>query len=403
MKDYQRILILGSTGSIGENTLNVISRHPDKLSVSGLSANTRINRLAEQAALYKANFVIVPDQHARENFINFWNKFSDNHPLPEIYVGKQALVECATGSSYDTVMIAIVGIAGLPAAMAAAQSSKRILLANKEILVSAGKVFLKSIDENNSELLPIDSEHNAIFQCLQRERKLIQKREKLNSYVNRLLLTASGGPFRKFSIQELELIKPEQACLHPNWNMGKKISIDSSTMMNKGLEVIEAHWLFSMPVNKIHVVIHPQSIIHSMVEYIDGSIIAQLGQPDMRIPIAYSLGFPDRLNSGVNFLDLVDIGRLDFKKIDLERFPCLSLSIDALNTGQEACTVLNAANEVAVDRFLKGKIRYTSIPHIIESSLNWFSRQFAIKISNLEDVMDLDKNTREFANNFNVI
>src|SRR5690606_30198163 len=272
----------------------------------------------------------------------------------------------------DTVMAAIVGAAGLPSALAAARAGKRVLLANKEALVAAGSLFMAAVRQNGAELLPIDSEHNAIFQCLPHAGATLSSAMPAR-WVRRLLLTASGGPFRTVDIASLEGVTPEQACAHPNWSMGRKISVDSATMLNKGLEVIEAHWLFSMPPEQIQVVIHPQSMIHSMVEYEDGSILAQLGQPDMRTPIAYGLGFPDRIESGVGPLDLAMIGRLDFEPPDFRRFPCLKLSFQALEAGQEACIVLNAANEIAVEHFLNNRIPFTGIARVIEECLDRMS------------------------------
>jgi 1-deoxy-D-xylulose-5-phosphate reductoisomerase len=293
-------------------------------------------------------------------------------------------------------MAAIVGTAGLPAALAAARAGKRLLLANKEALVAAGGLFMQTVRDNGAELLPIDSEHNAIFQCLPRSGRADVPVSPAKG-VRRLLLTASGGPFRTIALDRLPHVTPDQACAHPNWRMGRKISVDSATMVNKGLEVIEAHWLFAMPVSQIQVVIHPQSMVHSMVEYEDGSILAQLGQPDMRTPIAYGLGFPDRIDSGVGLLALTALGRLDFEEPDFVRFPCLRLSFDAIKTGQAGCVALNAANEVAVGQFLKQQIRYTEIARVIEGCLNRMGRQPAPDLNSLEDVLALDAQARVFA------
>jgi len=290
-------------------------------------------------------------------------------------------------------MAAIVGAAGLPAALAAAQAGKRVLLANKEALVAAGSLFMAAVRNSGAELLPIDSEHNAIFQCLPHEGRASAPTDPAAG-VRRLILTASGGPFRTKRWDELHQVTPAQACAHPNWSMGKKISVDSATMLNKGLEVIEAHWLFAMPPERINVVIHPQSVVHSMVEYEDGSVLAQLGQPDMRTPIAYGLGFPDRIESGVGLLDLALAGRLDFEQPDLDQFPCLRLSFDALKSGQAACIALNASNEIAVAAFLEGKLPYTSISSVIESTLNWQAQQSCRSLDSLEDVMSLDAEAR---------
>ena len=292
-------------------------------------------------------------------------------------------------------MAAIVGAAGLPGALAAARAGKRVLLANKEALVAAGSLFMGAVRESGAELLPIDSEHNAIFQCLPHDGRASAPQGPAAG-VRRLILTASGGPFRTRDWSDLHEVTPAQACAHPNWSMGRKISVDSATMLNKGLEVIEAHWLFAMPADRINVVIHPQSVVHSMVEYEDGSVVAQLGQPDMRTPIAYGLGFPDRIASGVGLLDLATSGRLDFETPDLGRFPCLALAFDALRAGQSACIALNAANEVAVDAFLAGRLRYTAIAGMIGDTLDWQAGQRTCAIESIDDVLELDRRARNF-------
>lgn len=389
----QQICILGSTGSIGKSTLDVIQRHPDTLSVYALSAYNRIEDLARQAHDSQAKVVIVPTDAAQARFRLAW---PGSRPLPEIRVGAQSLCDTVQEPVVTTVMAAIVGAAGLPSTLAAATAGKRVLLANKEALVAAGALLIQAVRDNGAQLLPVDSEHNAIFQCLpessQAGASLAPAKE-----IRRLLLTASGGPFRTTALDKLVTVSPEQACAHPNWSMGPKISVDSATMLNKGLEVIEAHWLFAMPANKIQVVIHPQSIVHSMVEYQDGSILAQLGQPDMRTPIAYSLGFPARIDSGVGLMDLATLGRLDFEEPDLDRFPCLKLSFDALNTGQAACITLNAANEVAVDCFLRRKIRYTEIAQIIEACLDQTTGLNTNSLNTLDDILALDTHVRRLA------
>ena len=390
---FQRVCVLGSTGSIGVNTLDVIARHPDTLSVYALSAHSRIEQLAAQAWATRAAVVIVPDEPARQRFILAW---PSGRKLPEIRIGADALAATAADSAVTTVMAAIVGAAGLPAALAAARAGKRLLLANKEALVAAGSLFMKTVRDHGAELLPIDSEHNAIFQCLPHGGRANAAAQPAKG-VRRLLLTASGGPFRTTLLEQLHDVTPDQACAHPNWSMGRKISVDSATMLNKGLEVIEAHWLFAMPVDRIQVVIHPQSMVHSMVEYEDGSILAQLGQPDMRTPIAYGLGFPERIDSGVGLLALTALGRLDFEQPDLERFPCLRLSFEALGAGQTACVALNAANEIAVDCFLKQKIRYTEISRIIEGCLDRMAGQVGSSLDSLEEVLALDAEARSFA------
>lgn len=395
MTAFQRVVVLGSTGSIGESTLDVIARHPERLAVYALSAYSRMARLAEQAQASRAAVVVVPDSAAREKFIAAW---AGGQPMPEIRVGAQALADTAADPQCDSVMAAIVGAAGLPAALAAARSGKRVLLANKEALVAAGSLFMQAVRDNGAELLPIDSEHNAIFQCLPHGGRAVAPHRPAPG-VRRLLLTASGGPFRGRDLEDLHDVTPAQACAHPNWSMGRKISVDSATMLNKGLEVIEAHWLFAMPADRIEVVVHPQSVVHSMVEYDDGSVLAQLGQPDMRTPIAYGLGFPERLDSGVGPLDLTRLGRLDFEKPDLARFPCLALSFAALRAGQGACVALNAANEIAVEAFLSGRLPYTWIPRVIEASLEWQARQASVTLNSLDDVLALDSDARVFAGN----
>jgi len=395
VREMQRVTVLGSTGSIGVSTLDVIARHPERMAVYALSAYSRMELLAQQAAASGAAVVVVPDDAARVRFLAAWQGTA--RP-PEIRVGAQALADTVADTGCDTVMAAIVGAAGLPAALAAAQAGKRVLLANKEALVAAGPLFLRAVRESGAELLPIDSEHNAIFQCLPHGGRASAPTEPAAG-VRRLLLTASGGPFRRADPADLAAVTPEQACAHPNWSMGRKISVDSATMLNKGLEVIEAHWLFAMPPERIEVVVHPQSVIHSMVEYDDGSVLAQLGQPDMRTPIAYALGFPERIASGVGPLDLARLGRLDFEAPDLDRFPCLRLSFEALRAGQAACVALNAANEVAVQAFLEGRLQYTWIARVIEAALEWQAGRSSVTLASLGDVLALDAEARVYAGN----
>src|SRR5690625_1011084 len=383
----QQICILGSTGSIGKSTLDVISRHTDTLSVYALSAYNRIEELARQAYDFCAKVVIVPSESARVRFRLAW---PGTRSQPEIRIGVQALCDTVQENAVTTVMAAIVGAAGLPSALAAANAGKRLLLANKEALVAAGELLMRSVRENGAQLLPVDSEHNAIFQCLPESGQTGASSVPVKQ-IRRLLLTASGGPFRTAALSELVNVSPEQACAHPNWSMGRKISVDSATMLNKGLEVIEAHWLFDMPASKIQVVIHPQSIVHSMVEYEDGSILAQLGQPDMRTPIAYSLGYPNRIDSGVGLMDLSLLERLDFEEPSFERFPCLKLAFEALEAGQAACIALNAANEVAVDQFLQNKIRYTEIAAIIDACLDKTAGMSAPSLDTLDAILALDQ------------
>lgn len=390
------VTILGSTGSIGINTIDVIARHPDRFSVYALSARSRIAQLAVQAQETRTKVVVVPTDQAAQIFKSCWHSSA---VMPEIRVGAHALAQTAADSQTDVVMAAIVGAAGLPAALAAAQAGKRVLLANKEALVAAGSLFMAAVREHGAELLPIDSEHNAIFQCLPHDGRAYAPTMP-TAGVRRLILTASGGPFRTKRWEELHHVTPEQACAHPNWSMGKKISVDSATMLNKGLEVIEAHWLFAMPPERINVVIHPQSVVHSMVEYDDGSVIAQLGQPDMRTPIAFGLGFPDRIDAGVGLLDLALAGRLDFEQPDFKQFPCLKLSFDALSDGQGACIALNAANEMAVEAFLDGRLPYTAISSVLESTLTWHAGSPTRTFQSLDDVMALDAEARQKAISF---
>lgn len=388
-----RVTVLGSTGSIGQSTLDVLARHPDKYAVHALSAYSRIELLVSQARVTAASVVVVPTDAAALEFRRLWGAGA---PSPELRVGPQALAETAGDDQSQIVMAAIVGAAGLPAALAAAQAGKRVLLANKEALVAAGSLFMAAVQASGAELLPIDSEHNAIFQCLPHHGRASAPTQP-SPGVRRLILTASGGPFRSRQWNDLHAVTPDEACAHPNWSMGRKISVDSATMLNKGLEVIEAHWLFAMPPERISVVIHPQSVVHSMVEYEDGSVVAQLGQPDMRTPIAYGLGFPERIASGVGMLDLAAAGRLDFSEPDLTQFPCLRLSFEALRSGQIACIALNAANEIAVEAFLSHKLTYTRIPSVIEGVLTQMRGSQDVALSSIDDVLDLDLEARRHA------
>lgn len=390
----QNVCVLGSTGSIGANTLDVIARHPDRFRVHALSAYSRIDKLAAQAMDSAARVVVVPDEAAAQRFRALWPA---GRPLPEVRVGADALAATAADTDVSVVMAAIVGTAGLPAALAAARAGKRVLLANKEALVAAGGLFMQAVRDHGAELLPIDSEHNAIFQCLPEDEDRARAPRQAARGVRRLLLTASGGPFRTMALDALHHVTPDQACAHPNWSMGRKISVDSATMLNKGLEVIEAHWLFAMGADHIQVLIHPQSLVHSMVEYEDGSILAQLGQPDMRTPIAYGLGFPERIASGVGLFELARLQKLDFEAPDPGRFPCLGLAYDALRAGQSSCINLNAANEVAVERFLSGAIRYTEIPQIIGDCLDRMDAVSGAMPSTLEDVLEQDRHARAVA------
>ncbi len=389
----QNITILGSTGSIGQSTIDVVMRHPDRFRVHALSGNHRMARLAEQAHQTKADCVIVPTDSAAKAFRD---AFGAQGKMPDIRVGQAALSQTAADRETDIVMAAIVGVAGLPAALAAAQAGKRVMLANKEALVAAGSIFMEAVRANHAELLPIDSEHNAIFQCLPNVSRALACQTPASS-VDRLILTASGGPFRDCPLDHLGSVTPEQACAHPTWTMGEKISVDSATMLNKGLEVIEAHWLFAMPADRIDVVIHPQSVIHSLVQYHDGSVLAQLGNPDMRTPIAYALGFPERIQAGVAGLDLVALGKLEFDAVEIERYPCLNLAYHALRQGQSSCIALNAANEIAVAAFLAHDLPYLKIAQVIEQTLDWESGQAQSKVNDLADVLARDSAARTFA------
>lgn len=375
----QQVTILGATGTIGLQTLDVISRHPERFKVFALTANTNMDGLFDLCRLYSPRFAVLLDADAA-NHLSGKLKAIDSDTT--VLHGVEALSEVSSHELVDVVMAAIVGAAGLHPAMAAARSGKRILLANKETLVMAGSLFMQAVEEGGATLLPIDSEHNAIFQVMPH-----QKSKHMSAMgVRRILLTASGGPFRNASIADLQAVTRAQALNHPNWVMGPKITIDSATMMNKGLEVIEAHWLFNASPAQIDVVVHPQSVIHSMVEYVDGSVLAQLGNPDMRTPIAYGLGYPDRLESGVSSLDLLSVGRLDFCPPDQERFPCLRLAYEALKVGGTAPAILNAANEVAVEAFLADRIGFMDIPAIIESVLSASQIEQVISIEQLVSV-----------------
>jgi 1-deoxy-D-xylulose-5-phosphate reductoisomerase len=384
----RQVAILGSTGSIGVNTLEVIRAHPDRFKVAALTAGKQVDRLAEQCLEFKPAIAVVTDaaDATRLSTLLFEKKI----PTQVLY-GSQALVTAVTESGCDTVMAAIVGAAGLVPALAAAQSGKRVLLANKEALVMSGNLFMQAMKIGGGELIPIDSEHNAIYQCLPKD---FTNTPHPSQGVEELWLTASGGPFRDNSLEQLRDVTPNQACAHPNWVMGRKISVDSATMMNKGLEVIEAFWLFGLPLEKIKVLIHPQSVVHSMVRYRDGSVIAQLGQPDMRTPIAYGLAWPERIAAGVAPLNLTQLATLSFTEPDLTRFPCLSLAFAAAKTGGTAPAILNAANEIAVAAFLEERIPFLQIPAIVEKTLSAISVTHA---SSLELILEVDAQARAIA------
>jgi 1-deoxy-D-xylulose-5-phosphate reductoisomerase len=383
----QRITILGSTGSIGTSTLDVVSRHPDRFQVHALTANRQADLLLRQCRQFKPKYAVLLDERAASHLRQ---QVRDAGLSTEVLSGSAALEQVAVLPEVDTVMAAIVGAAGLQPTLAAARAGKKILLANKEILVMAGNVFMEAVRTSGSMLLPIDSEHNAIFQALPRD----YDGDLAGNGVRRILLTASGGPFRNTPLSELHDVTPQQACAHPNWVMGRKISVDSATMMNKGLEVIEAHWLFGAGADDIQVVVHPQSVIHSLVEYVDGSVLAQLGNPDMRTPIAYGLAYPERITSGVAALDLFKVAKLDFIAPDFDRFPCLELAYQALRASGTAPAVLNAANEAAVGAFLDGQISFLDIPRVIASVLSALPVN---AVDGLDDVLDADAEARAAA------
>ena len=387
MSDKHNITVLGSTGSIGVSTLDVIARHPGRFRVVALTANSQVDKLFQQCQQFEPEYAVLLDADAAESL---QKKVLSSGLTTQVLHGVEALELVSSLPYVDSVMAAIVGAAGLRPSLAAARAGKKILLANKETLVMSGRVFMDAVRESGSELLPIDSEHNAIFQSLPRD----FGRGLKNVGVTRILLTASGGPFRTQPLSALAHVTPDQACAHPNWSMGRKISVDSATMMNKGLEVIEAHWLFDAPAEQIQVVVHPQSVIHSMVEYADGSVLAQLGNPDMRTPIAYALGFPERIAAGVAPLDLFKIARLDFEVPDMQRFRCLDLAYQVLRSGGTAPAILNAANEIAVAAFLAGELDFLGIPAVIEHTLEQIS---VMPVTCLEDVQSADHLAREIA------
>ncbi len=379
------LCILGATGSIGVSTLDVAARHNHLYKVVALTANNNIDLLFEQCLIHHPEIVVVVDETKAQLFLNKLQQTA----ISDIKVlsGTKSLEVVATLDNVDSVMAAIVGAAGLLPSLAAAKAGKTILLANKEALVMSGSIFMQAVAESGAQLLPIDSEHNAIFQCMPAGYQSGMQAKQ----ARRILLTASGGPFREMPLEKLVDVTPAQAVAHPNWDMGRKISVDSATMMNKGLEMIEACILFAMTPDQIQVVIHPQSVIHSMVDYVDGTVLAQMGNPDMRIPIAYSMAWPDRFDSGVEPLNIFDVRRMDFQEADLERFPCLRLAYQAINSGGIMPTVLNAANEIAVEAFLNEQVRFTDIPVIIERSME----KFVVKpASTLEIILEADHQAR---------
>lgn len=385
----QNITVLGATGSIGVNTLDVLARHPERFSVYALTGYSQLERLAEQCRQHQPRFAAILDEQQAPRLREM---LAVHAPDTEVLSGMAALEQLSSASEVDTVVAAIVGAAGLRPTLAAARAGKRILLANKETLVMAGELFMQTVKDSGAVLLPVDSEHNAIFQSLPQP----WCGDLSACGVRKIILTASGGPFRTYPLGDLPHVTPEQACAHPNWVMGKKISVDSATMMNKGLEVIEAHYLFHAAPRQIEVMIHPQSVVHSMVDYLDGSVMAQLGNPDMRTPIAHALGYPERIDSGVGMLDLMD-KTLTFERPDVVRFPCLKLAFDALEQGGVMPAVLNAANEVAVAAFLDRRIGYDSIPVVIANAMD---ESYAHSAHTLDGLLAADADTRRFAHHW---
>jgi len=381
----KRLTVLGATGSIGQSTLDVVERHPERFKVHALTAHSRVDELAALCQRFRPAMAVVATAEAAERL-----RLQIQSLNVDVRFGEEALIEASTAPEVDAVMAAIVGGAGLAPTLAAAAAGKDVLLANKESLVMAGALLIQTARCSGARLLPVDSEHNAIFQCLPHDdhgRACVEG-------VARLLLTASGGPFRNASIETIENATPQQAIAHPNWTMGPKISVDSASMMNKGLELIEARWLFDLPLERLEVLVHPQSVVHSLVEFYDGSVLAQLGTPDMRTPIAYAMSYPERITSGSPRLDLSSTAALTFEPPDLVRFPCLRLAQHALASGPAACIVLNAANEIAVAEFLGGRIHFGRIPAVIEECLAQLN---VTECSHLDAILSLDRIAREHA------
>ncbi len=386
MTNLQSVAIAGSTGSVGQSTLDVISRNPERYRVHMLSANTNVSEMLRQCQTHKPSFAVMQDANAAEQLQAACVKYQLD---TQVLQGNDALCECVASEPVDIVIAAIVGAAGLMSTLAAASNGKRVVLANKEALVMSGSLLMRSASESGALIMPTDSEHNAIFQCMA-DHSLSKK----EAGIEKILLTGSGGPLRNCSMKELRVVTPQQALKHPNWSMGPKISIDSATLMNKGLEVIEACTLFSLELDDIEVLIHPESVIHSMVQYRDGSVLAQLGRPDMRTPIAHAMAWPERIDSGVEALDFSQIAGLHFEAPDLNRFPCLRLAYEAMRTGGTAPTVLNAANEIAVDAFLAGSVSFLQLAQLVEDTLSY------AKISpagDLTTIIEADREARDLA------
>ncbi|MFT5579899.1 MAG: 1-deoxy-D-xylulose-5-phosphate reductoisomerase [Paraglaciecola psychrophila] len=384
----QNITVLGSTGSIGVSTLDVLQRHPDRYRVFALAANSRVDLMIPQIKACKPRYAVMNDEAAAQQLREQLQTLAISST--EVLAGEQGVAEVAAHPEVDAVMAAIVGAVGLSSTMAAVQAGKKVMLANKEALVMAGDLLMQAVADSGAVLLPVDSEHNAIFQCMPRD----YQHGLIATGVKKILLTGSGGPFRQLPKEQLSAVTPAQACAHPNWDMGKKISVDSATMMNKGLEYIEACWLFDARPDQVEIVVHPQSVIHSMVEYRDGSVLAQLGNPDMRTPIAHCLAYPERIDSGVASLDIIRTATLDFEAPDPQRFPCLRLADEAVRAGGTAMVVLNAANEIAVAAFLEQKIRFTDIAIVIEQVL---TASVSIEPVSLLLVQQADKEARRLA------
>jgi 1-deoxy-D-xylulose-5-phosphate reductoisomerase len=395
--DPLQITLLGATGSIGASTLDVIARHTARYQIYALTANTNVALMLSLCESWKPRFAVMNDEISADVLSRH---LQAQGLATEVLNGEAGLLQVVEDEAVDCVVAAIVGAAGLVPTLAAARQGKRVLLANKEALVMSGKLFIDTARENDAILMPVDSEHNAIFQCmpdsLTEQRSSVKIANQKGAGIERIWLTASGGPFRTWSAEQLQYVTPGQAVNHPNWDMGRKISVDSATLMNKGLELIEAYWLFDMDICNIDVVIHPQSVIHSMVSYSDGSVLAQLGNPDMRTPIAHALAWPERIQSGVEPLSIFDVAKLDFEKPDLERFPCLRLCYEAIKTGGSASIVLNAANEVAVAAFLDEKIRFNDIAALIEQTLS--QAEITQDVSSLENILKADLTARAISN-----
>ena len=393
-----QLTLLGATGSIGASTLDVISRHSDQYKIYALTANTNVDAMEKLCLKWSPVYAVMGDGVSAEDLAT---RLQDANIETQVLAGETGLLQVVEEDSVDCVVAAIVGAAGLVSTLAAARSGKRILLANKEALVMLGKLFIDTVKENDAVLMPVDSEHNAIFQCLPNSLTANHSSVKITNQedragIERIWLTASGGPFRSFTAEQLHDVTPEQAVNHPNWDMGKKISVDSATLMNKGLELIEAYWLFDIDIEHIDVVVHPQSVIHSMVTYNDGSVLAQLGNPDMRTPIAHALAWPERMKSGVEPLNIFDVAQLDFERPDLDRFPCLQLCYEAIKMGGSATIVLNAANEIAVSAFLDGQIGFTDIAVLIEQTLK--QAKITDDVSSLDLILEADAMARIITN-----